>query len=113
LAVTSVWVDDSSDGVRDIDSSAGSADSWNTVEVTRSGSTYYVDPRYYLIDFDVLVTGGFLQDVPASAYEDNKPVSSTNTYSGSYIWYVDDLGTVKSLYMEFPDTAGHVEGVFP
>jgi hypothetical protein len=59
LAATGVWVDDSSDGVRDIDSSAGSADSWNTIEVIRSGKTYYVDPRYYLVDFDVLVTGGF------------------------------------------------------
>ena len=113
LAATSVWVDDSTDGVRDIGSSAGSADSWNTIEVTRSGSTYYVDPRYYLIDFDVLVTGGFLQDVPNTASEDNKPVGSTNTYGGSYIWYVDDRGTVKSLYKEFPDTTGHVEGVFP
>ncbi len=113
LAATSVWVDDSSDGVRDIGSSAGSADSWNTVEVTRSGSTYYVDPRYYLVDFDVLVTGGFLQAVPTSASEDNKPIGSTNTYTGSYIWYVDDRGTVKSLYMEFPDTTGHIEGIFP
>ena len=113
LAATSIWVDDSSDGVRDIGSSGGSADSWNTVEVTRSGSTYFVDPRYYLIDFDVLVTGGFLQDVPNSASEDNKPVDSTNAYTGSYIWYIDDRGTVKSLYMEFPDTTGHVEGVFP
>jgi len=50
LAATGVWVDDSS---------AGSADSWNTIEVIRSGKTYYVDPRYYLVDFDVLVTGGF------------------------------------------------------
>ena len=113
LAATSVWVDDSSDGVRDIGSSAGSADSWNTVEVTRSGSTYYVDPRYYLVDFDALVDGGFLQDVPTSASEDNKPVGSSNSYTGSYIWYVDDRGTVKSLYMEFPDTTGHIEVIFP
>ena len=113
LTATSVWVDDSSDGVRDIDSSAGSADSWNTVEVIRSGTTYYVDPRYYLVDFDALKDGGFLQEVPDSASEDNKPVGSTNTYSGSYIWYVDERGTVESLYMEFPDTTGHVEGIFP
>ena len=113
LTATSVWVDDSSDGVRDIGSSAGSADSWKTVEVTRSGSTYYVDPRYYLIDFDVLVTGGFLQEVPNSASNDNKPVGSTNSYTGSYIWYIDDPGTVKSVYMEFPDTTGHISGIFP
>ena len=113
LAATSVWVDDSSDGVRDIGSSAGSADSWNTVEVTRSGSTYYVDPRYYLIDFDALVDGGFLQAVPTTASEDNKPVGSSNSYTGSYLWYVDDRGTVKCLYMEFPDTTGHIEGIFP
>ncbi len=113
LAATSVWVDDSSDGVRDIGSSAGSADSWNTVEVSRSGSTYYVDPRYYLVDFDALVDGGFLQAVPTTASEDNKPVGSSYSYTGSYIWYVDDRGTVKSLYMEFPDTTGHIEGIFP
>ncbi len=113
LTATSVWVDDSSDGVRDIGSSAGSADSWNTVEVTRSGTTYYVDPRYYLIDFDALVDGGFLQAVPDTASEDNKPVGSSNTYSGSYIWSVDERGTVESLYKEFPDTTGHVSGIFP
>ena len=25
----------------------------------------------------------------------------------------DDRGTVKSLYMEVPDTTGHIEGIFP
>jgi hypothetical protein len=56
---------------------------------------------------------GFLQDVPASASDDNKPVGSSNTYTGSYMWYIDDRGTVRSLYKEFPDTTGHVEGIFP
>ena len=41
------------------------------------------------------------------------PVGSTNSYTGSYICYVDERGTVNSLYMEFPDPAGHVEGAFP
>jgi hypothetical protein len=58
-------------------------------------------------------TGEFLQEVPNSAYEDNKPVWSTNSYTGSYIWYIDDRGTVKSLYMEFPDTTGHISDIFP
>ena len=113
LSATSIWVDDSSDGLRDIDTSAGSADSWNTVSVTVSGSTYFVDPRYYFIDFDVLVDGGYLKAVPNTASDDNKPSGSVNTYSGNYIWYVDDRGVVKSLYKEFPDTTGSVSGVFP
>ena len=54
-----------------------------------------------------------MQEVPNSASEDNKPIWSTNSYTGSYIWYIDDRGTVKSLYMEFPDTTGHISGIFP
>ena len=113
LSAASVWSDDSSDGLRNIDTSAGTADSWNTVSVTVSASTYYVDPRYYLIDFDVLVDSGYLKSVPNSASDDNKPSGSVNTYSGNYIWYVDDRGVVNSLYREFPDTTGAISGVFP
>ena len=54
-----------------------------------------------------------MQAVPDTASEDNKPVGSSNTYSGSYIWYVDERGTAESLYKEFPDTTGHVSGIFP
>ena len=113
LSATTIWVDDNTDGVRDIDSSAGTADSWNSVSVTRAGSDYEVDPRYYLVDFDALVSEGYLQSVPDSASDDNKPSGSTDTYSGNYMWYVDERGVVKSLYREFPDTTGHVAGVFP
>jgi hypothetical protein len=113
LGATDIWVDDNSDGVRDIDSSAGAADSWNSISVKRRGSDYDVDPRAYFIDFDPLVSGDYLQSVPSSASDDNKPSGSTYTYDGSYIWYVDDRGIVQSLYREFPDTTGHVAGVFP
>jgi hypothetical protein len=113
LNATTIWVDDNTDGVRDIDSSAGSADSWNSISVTRGGSAYDTDPRYSFVDFDALVSEGYLQGVPPSASDDNKPSGSTNTYSGNYAWYVDDRGVVHSLYREFPDTKGHVAGVFP
>ena len=82
------------------------------MSVTVSGSPYFVDPRYYLIDFDALVDGGYLTAVPNSASDDNKPSGSANTYDGHYIWYVDDRGIVKSLYNEFR-THGSVSGVFP
>ncbi len=38
---------------------------------------------------------------------------STATYSGNYIWYVDDEGKVQSMYKHFPDSKGYQDGVFP
>ena len=106
------WVDNA-DGVRT--KASGSGDKWTTVSVTRGGVTYFTDPRYFFIDFEKIVTAGLLQEVPDSVGLDNKPAGSTITdrYDGSYIWYVDAKGEVKSLYNELPTTTGFVVGVFP
>ena len=113
LAAALVWVDDDSDGIRDVDAAAGTADSWNTVSTTRQSVTYQVDPRYYFIDFEQLKTDGKVKDIPDSASEDNRPSGGTGVYNGSYIWYVDDEGKVESLSLEFPDNTGYVSGVYP
>jgi len=108
------WSDGNADGVRTIGSDgAGSSDLWTTVTVVRNAVTYHTDPRYYFIDFEVLVTDGLLKSIPSSAAPANKPSGSTSTYTGSYIWYVDDKGVVGSLYRDFPSTKSLVSGVFP
>ncbi|MBI4220162.1 MAG: type II secretion system protein [Chloroflexi bacterium] len=111
LTYSTAWVDVNADGVRTTAST--SADRWNSATSTRNAVNYQTDPRYYFIDFEVLVTKGLLGKVPESASSDNKPSGGTATYTGSYIWYVDDKGQVQSLYKEFPDTKGFVSGVFP
>ena len=91
---------------------AGSGDTWTTVEVDRGGSTYYTDARYYFVDMDELVTAGLLSEPPASAASDNCP---TSTCTGSYIYYVDERGLIKTLYTFFPTSAnkGYIDGVHP
>ena len=114
LSATSVWLDDDSDGVRDIDASSGTADSWTTVSVTSQGGTvYHTDPRYFFIDFEALIDDGFLKAIPDSAALDNLPSGSTQTYSGNYIYYLDDNGSVQTLYVDFADTTTSVSGVYP
>ena len=105
------WNDGDSDGVRDV--SASSPDSWTTVLVTKGSKTYYVDARYYFIDFEALLGGGYIEAIPDSASVDNKPKGSTKTYSGSYLWYLDNNGKVKALYSFLPSTQGYESGVFP
>jgi len=111
--LTTKWADANTDGVRT--TSNTSADTWTSVSVTAGASTYYVDPRYYFIDFEALVTASLLSEVPQSASTDNKPESSTTTYSGSYSWYVDNNGKVQSLWKEYPTSTnnGFVTGAFP
>ena len=109
--MTVAWTDGDTDGVRDID--AASPDTWDSVVVTRGGKTYHTDPRYFFIDFEELLNEDIIEAIPESASESNKPVNSTTTYTGSYIWYVDDKGKVQSLYYEDPDTNGFVSDVFP
>ncbi len=91
---------------------AGSGDTWTTVEVDRGGSTYYTDARYYFVDMDELVTAGLLSEPLASAASDNCP---TSTCTGSYIYYVDERGLIKTLYTFFPTSAnkGYIDGVHP
>jgi len=88
---------------------------WKTVAVSRSGTTYYVDTRDYLINFDTLKSEGLLDEVPSSASLDNKPSGSTNTYDGSYSWYVDADGKVNSVLYSYPtsDEKGYESGVYP
>jgi len=64
-----------------------------------------VDGRDFFVDFDKLVTGGYMDKVPGSASTDNKPTGSGNTYDGSYSWYVDSAGKVKSLFYFYPTTS--------
>ena len=40
-------------------------------------------------------------------------VVATRTYDGSYIWYVNSGGSVRSLYRFDPRVTGYVDGVFP
>ena len=107
------WIDGGADGVRQ--EASGSPDKWTTVAVTRGGIISFTDPRYFFIDFEKIVKAGLLQEIPDSVAPDNKPVGSTVTdrYNGSYIWYVDAKGEVKSLYIELPSTTGFINGVFP
>jgi|TARA_B100000315_G_scaffold155413_1_gene143929 hypothetical protein len=51
--------------------------------------------------------------IPESASLDNKPEGSSNTYDGSYIWYVDDNGKVQALYAHLPSTSGFESGAYP
>jgi prepilin-type N-terminal cleavage/methylation domain-containing protein len=109
--LSAAWADGDDDGVRDIDGS--SPDSWTTVSITKGSKTYFVDARYYFVDFEALVTSGFLEAVPSSASADNKPEGSAKSYSGSYAWYLDADGKVQSLYTFLPSTNGYESGVFP
>lgn len=111
LAAVSAW-SDNGDGVRTI--TPTSLETWTTVGVQFGGVTFQVDPRYYFIDFELLVKRGYLVALPKSASPDNKPASSSNnTYTGSYSWYIDLKGKVQSIYFYFPDQVGYVDKVYP
>ena len=109
---TPFWQDSSDDGLRDIPFTGeslyysettpvdGAVDHWNTTSVTRGTKTFIVDSRDWFMDFDELVTGDFLTEVPTSASVDNK-----STATGSYSWYVDGEGKVASVFFFFPDTS--------
>ena len=108
------WLDGDSDGTRTIGSAGGGTDDkWKTVTVTKGGVTYQTDSRYYFVDLEVLVSDGFLQSLPGSASADNAPNGSTETYTGSYIWYVKADGSVDSFHAALPSTTGFVTGIFP
>jgi prepilin-type N-terminal cleavage/methylation domain-containing protein len=105
------WIDDGS-GIRDaleeelLDDDAKSVNEpgWHVVIVNREGTDYIVDSRDYFIDFDKLVAGGYLEEVPKSASTDNMPSASISSYTGSYSWYVDANGRVESLLLFFPES---------
>lgn len=106
-----VWADSNSDGVRSIGASSG--DRWTTIAVTSGGKTFYTDPRYFAIDFEALVDLEMLDAIPESVSADNAPSGSSEAYAGSYIWYVDHKGRVRSILRIDPTVNGFVEGVYP
>ena len=73
---------------------------WYAAVVKRETTDYIVDSRDYFIDFQTLVDKRLLEKTPASASPDNAGSGAT----GSYSWYVDSLGTVRSLYYFFPES---------
>jgi len=101
------WIDDAN-GIRDadeeeiLDNDPKSLDKagWHLATVTREGTQYIVDSRDYFIDFTKLVSAGLLEKVPTSGSTD----VVGGTASGSYSWYVDPDGRVKSLYFFFPES---------
>lgn len=100
-----VWVDDGN-GIRDEELLNGPADpdtekGWHMATATRETKTYFVDSRDYIIDMESLVTKGLFEKVPASAAALNCP-ATPSTCTGSYIYYVDATGKVKSLLNSFP-----------
>ena len=118
---TPVWVDDGN-GLRDVteedlndEDSPNTAVGWHVAAVSFSSVTHYVDSRDYFIDFDLMLNdgdNGFLREPPESASPDNCSVSSC---TGSYIWFVDAKGNVKTLLGSLPSqtSTGFQEGVFP
>ena len=109
------WVDDadgiretSEDGLNDEDSVTASG--WYVAVISREGTTYIADSRDYFIDFNKLVDAGLLEKPPSSASLDNIGGSET----GSYSWFVDQSGRVKSLPFFYPESSqtGY-QGIFP
>lgn len=109
------WVDDDN-GIREIseddlnDEDSVTASGWYVAVINREGTEYIVDSRDYFIDFTKLVDAGLLEKAPTSASPDNNGGSDT----GSYSWYVDKTGRVRSLPFFFPvsDQTGYQE-VYP
>ena len=114
LATTPKWADTNTDGLRNATEAAPvlTLDKWSSVTVIRNLISYQVDPRYYFIDMEALVSPGKFMDAPAkSAASENCPTTPANC-KGSYIWYVDNNGRVQSLLKAFPKTKGYAD-VFP
>lgn len=109
------WVDDA-DGIRETSEDdlnnehSVTASGWYVAVVNREGTDYIVDSRDYFIDFTKLVDAGLLEKPPTSASIDNIGGSET----GSYSWYVDQSGRVKSLPFFYPesDQTGY-QAVYP
>jgi len=87
-----------------------SVDSYYTDTLTRKGSPKYptgngtssdTAAANVYINLSHLVSGNYLRDVPQSASADN-----TGGSGGSYSWYIDSKGIVKSV-------PTYVAGVYP
>ena len=78
-------------------SPAPTVDHWNTTSVTVNNIAYVVDSRDWFIDLDDLIEREYLDSLPESASPDNS-VRGT----GSYSWYVDENGEVRSMLYSYP-----------
>ena len=86
-------------------------DHWNTTTVVHKDTAYVVDSRDWFIDMDMMVTKWkLLKAVPKSASPDN---SATGT--GSYSWYIDENGEIKSMLYSYPvpEQTGGFQDVYP
>jgi len=85
-----------------------SEDQWKAQFITlSSGRIYVIDTRDYLINFDELVKAGLLDETPRSA-------SADHGGTGSYSWFVDPEGKVRSLYFFYPTLENQAyQEVFP
>ena len=72
-------------------------DHWNTTSVTVKEVDYVVDSRDWFINMDELVEKDYLDELPESASPDNSA-----TGRGSYSWYVDENGEVRSMLYSYP-----------
>ena len=109
-------------------------DHWEAVVVTTQGEScnpetpgcIVISSRDFIIDFCELVRSGFLEDIPESASADHNlgcagpsiegsdDTSSSELEGGSYTWYVDDAGKVRSLYYFLPKERNRgYWGVYP
>ena len=78
--------------------------------MTIDGIDYVVDSRDWFIDIDLLVNKGYLNKIPLSISSDN----TLDTANGSYSWYIDSSGEVKSmLYSKPTEKTNGFQGVYP
>ena len=115
---TPYWDDGDGDGLRGestddplypaTSTGATGNDHWKTNTATLGSVVYVVDSKDYFVDFTLLTsdaTNKFLDDAPQSASKDNTgTTNSTEGDKGTYGWYVDSTGKVKSLYFFFPES---------
>ena len=93
----------------------------NTCDPETELGCIVIDSRDYLIDFCELVRKRFLEDIPQSASADHTcplpggdadETTTADGERGSYTWYVDRDGKVKSLYYFLPTKEGY-QDVYP
>jgi|GEM_PF-381807 prepilin-type N-terminal cleavage/methylation domain-containing protein len=91
-------------------------DHWKSDLVIRETVAYVIDSRDYFIDFCELVRAGFLDDIPRSASPDHN-CDPLGAGTGSYTWYIDFAGKVRSLYYFYPASTSEedrgYQDVFP
>ena len=114
------WEDVDGDGIRNPSgeklfyenaSPSPTVDHWNTSTVaeTETGTEYVVDSRDWFIDMQRLLETFYIEELPASASRDNH-----RDGAGSYSWYIDEHGEVRSLFYSNPvPTSGGFRGVYP